>query len=85
VYGFLRALSPMLQASALTGLSALGTREALLGAGAGPAARLAAVAAVGTIVAPVFVALRARPVLDDAMRVLPERIVRSRPLRLLVA
>jgi O-antigen/teichoic acid export membrane protein len=84
VFGFLRALSPMLQASALTGLVALGTREALLAAGAGPAARLAAVAVVGAIAAPCFVALRARPVLDDALRVLPERIVRSRPLRMLV-
>jgi O-antigen/teichoic acid export membrane protein len=83
-FGFLRAMSPMLQASALTGLVALGTRELLLGAGAGPAVRLVVVAAVGALVAPAFVALRARPVLDDALRVLPERIVRSRPLRRLV-
>jgi O-antigen/teichoic acid export membrane protein len=84
VLGFLREMSPVLQASALTGLVALGTRQALLAAGAGPAARLVVVAAVGTIAAPAFVALRARPVLDDALRVLPDRIVRSRPLRLLV-
>jgi O-antigen/teichoic acid export membrane protein len=82
--GFLRELSGMLQASALTGLVALGTREALLAAGAGPAARLATVAGVGLIVAPAFVALRARSVIDDALRVLPDRIVRSRPLRLLI-
>lgn len=85
VVGFLREMAPVLQASALTGLAALGTREALLAGGAGPAARLVVVAAVGTIVAPVFVALRARPVLEDALRVLPDRIVRRSPLRLLVA
>jgi O-antigen/teichoic acid export membrane protein len=84
VLGFLHEMLPVLQASALTGLVALGTREALLAGGAGPAARLVVVAAVGTVVAPVFVALRARPVLEDALRVLPERIVRSRPLRRLV-
>jgi O-antigen/teichoic acid export membrane protein len=84
VIGFLREMLPVLQASALTGLVALGTREALLAGGAGPAARLVVVAAVGTIVTPVFIVLRARPVLDDALRVLPERIVRSRPLRRLV-
>jgi O-antigen/teichoic acid export membrane protein len=78
VIGFLREMLPVLQASALTGLVALGTREALLAGGAGPAARLVVVAA------PVFIVLRARPVLDDALRVLPERIVRSRPLRRLV-
>jgi O-antigen/teichoic acid export membrane protein len=83
-FGFLREMSGILQASALTGLVALGTREALLAAGAGPAARLALVAAVGAIVAPVFVALRARSVLDDALRVLPDRFARSRPLRRLV-
>jgi O-antigen/teichoic acid export membrane protein len=83
-FGFLREMSGIMQASVLTGLAALGTREALLAAGAGPAARLVLVAAVGAIVAPVFVALRARSVLDDALRVLPERFVRSRPLRRLV-
>jgi O-antigen/teichoic acid export membrane protein len=80
-FGFLRELSGIMKASALTGLVALGTREALLAAGAGPAARLALVAAVGAIVAPVFVVLCARSVLDDALRVLPERFARSRPLR----
>jgi O-antigen/teichoic acid export membrane protein len=83
-FGFLREMSPVLQASALTGLTALATRELLLAAGAGPAARLAVVAAIGTIAAPAFIALRARPVLNDALRVLPDRIVRSRPLRMLV-
>ena len=83
-FGFLRELSGIMQASVLTGLVALGTREALLAVGAGPAARLVLVAAVGTIVTPVFVALCARPVLDDALRVLPERFARSRPLRRLV-
>jgi O-antigen/teichoic acid export membrane protein len=82
--GFLREMSPVLQASALTGIVALGTREALLAAGAGPAARLIVVAAVGATVAPAFVGLRARPVLDDALRVLPDRIVRITPLRLFV-
>ena len=41
-FGFLRELSGIMQASVLTGLVALGTREALLAAGAGPAARLVA-------------------------------------------
>lgn len=83
-FGFLREMSGILQASALTGLVALGTREGLLALGAGPAARLVVVAAVGMLVAPTFVALRARPVLDDALRVLPDRMVRIRPLRRLV-
>jgi O-antigen/teichoic acid export membrane protein len=80
-FGFLHEMSGILQASALTGIVALATREGLLALGTGPAARLALVALVGTIVAPAFVALRARPVLEDALRVLPDGMSRSRPFR----
>ena len=83
-WAFLRAQSGVLQASALTGAVALGAREAMLALGAGPALRLVVVAALGAVVTPAFIWWRARPVLDDALRLLPGRITRSRPLRRLV-
>ena len=83
-WAFLRAQSGVLQASALTGAVALGAREAMVALGAGPALRLVVVAALGAVVTPAFIWWRARPVLDDALRLLPGRITRSRPLRRLV-